>query len=332
MEVLDLSHNFFNLTALIAVFCAGKPPRGRAQPGFMEDPLLFENVSMLMHVDASHNPIFDVESRLGWAVGRACRLVNLNLSYCRISAGLADFADGYTGGGAGFLASTTLRFLNLAGNELKDDAVLPRWRRLAKRSWLDRLERHVSLVQIDMRGNQLRNEAALRVIRALHVLQKRATKLGRNVTGAYPTCELILDDNVICMELQRAIFCGGSNEIKDSLHWLREYHRQRKEAIWMARKQAMREFAKKALYNTKALLLYAWQSKPSLWLRFQVVRFFTGEPPVWWVQAQEAQKRKAMQLEKLVRMMEDQEDAALARRGVVREDRGEQENPRGGID
>jgi len=45
-------------------------------------------------------------------------------------------------------------------------------------------------VQIDMRGNQLRNEAALRVIRALHVLQKRATKLGRNVTGAYPTCEL----------------------------------------------------------------------------------------------------------------------------------------------
>ena len=56
MEVLDVSHNFLSLPALTTVMCAGKPPRGREKPGWFDDPLLFENVSMLVQVDASHNP------------------------------------------------------------------------------------------------------------------------------------------------------------------------------------------------------------------------------------------------------------------------------------
>jgi hypothetical protein len=323
VEMLDFSHNHFNLQALTTVLCAGKAPRGRDQPGFFDDPLLFQNQSMLVQVNASHNPIYDMEPRLGWAVGRACRLVNLNLGHCRISSGIHEFAEGFDGGGAGFLASTTLQFLNLAHNEIKDDAVLPRWRHLRKLSWLDRLEQHPSLVQIDLRGNRMGDDAALSVIDAIHQLQIRATKRGRAATGLYPSCELICDDNLMCIELQRAIFYGSSNEMKNSRFWLREYHRQCKEAIWIARKKLLQELVTKGVYDTKALMLYMWQSKPSLWLRFHTVKFFTGEPPVWWVLAQEAQVRKTMQLEKLVRMMEDQENAALAKRGLVRGEGGE---------
>jgi hypothetical protein len=104
---------------------------------------------------------------------------------------------------------------------------------------------------------------------------------------------------------------------RDSRHWLQVYHRQCKEAIWIARKKALQEFVDKGVYETQALLLYIWQSKPSLWMRFHTVKLSTVEPPVWWVVAQEAQTRKTMQLEKLVRMMEDQEDAALAARGLT---------------
>ncbi len=249
--------------------------------------------------------------------------MNLNLSHCQIASGIYEFAEGFKNAGAGFLASTTLQFLNLAHNEFKDDAVLPRRRRLLKSSWLQHLKQHPSLVQIDLRSNMLGNDAALSIIDAIHVLQTRATKRGRAATGFFPSCELICEDNVMCIELQRAIFLGSSNEIKNSRHWLQEYHRQCKEATWIARKKAIRELVAKGIYETKALLLYMWQSKPSLWLRFHTVKFFTGEPPVWWVQAQEAQKRKTMQLEKLVRMMDDQEQAALAKHGLVRGEGGQ---------
>ena len=167
------------------------------------------------------------------------------------------------------------------------------------------------------------DDAALSVIDAIHQLQIRATKRGRAATGLYPSCELICDDNLMCIELQRAIFYGSSNEMKNSRFWLREYHRQCKEAIWIARKKLLQELVTKGIYDAKALMLYMWQSKPSLWLRFHTVKFFTGEPPVWWVLAQEAQVRKTMQLEKLVRMMDDQENAALAKRGLVRGEDGE---------
>ncbi len=318
MEVLDVSHNFLSLPALTTFMCAGKPPRGREKPGCFDDPLLFENISMLVQVDASHNPIYEIEPRLGWAVGRACRLVRLNLSHCQIADGIHEFAVGFDGQAGGFLASTTLQFLNLAHNEFKDSAVLPRMRYLLRSSWLHRLHLHPSLVQIDLRGNMMGNDAALSLVAAIHALQNRATKRGRAATGFYPSCELICEDNLMSIELQRAIFYGGSNEIRDSRYWLQEYHRQCKEAIWIARKKALQEFVDKGVYETKALLLYIWQSKPSLWMRFHTVKFFTGEPPVWWVVAQEAQTRKTMQLEKLVRMMEDQEDAALAARGLTR--------------
>jgi hypothetical protein len=260
----------------------------------------------------------DLQPRLGWAVGRALRLVSLNLSSCRISTGLHEFAEGLRGGGAGFLACSTLQYLNLAHNELKDDAVLPRWRRLRKLSWLERLKQHQSLVQIDLRGNMLGNDAALGIVNALYALQMKASKRGRIVTGFYPSCELICDDNVMCMELQRAVFYAGSNELKDSRQWLQEYHRMCKEVVWIARKKAMQELVEKGIYNTKSLLAYMWQSKPMLFIRFHTVKLVTGEPPVWWVQAQEAQKRKTEQLERLVRKMEEQEEAALAKHGLKR--------------
>ena len=196
--------------------------------------------------------------------------------------------------------------------------MLPRWRRLRRSSWLDRLPQHASLVQIDVRGNMMANEAALVIVNALHALQSRASKRGRAGTGLYPSCELICDDNAMCIELQRALFCACSNELKDSRQWLREYHRMCKEVLWIARKKVIRELVTKALYGTKALLAYMWQSKPMLFIRFHTVKFFTGEPPTWWVMAQEAQKRKTEQLERLVRKMEEQEEAALARHGLKR--------------
>ena len=303
--------------ALMSVMCAGKPPRGLEKPGVFDDRLLFENVCMLVQVDASHNPIYELEPRLGWAVGRASRLVNLNLSHCQVSTGVHEFAKGLKGAAGGFLASSTLQYLNLGHNELKENAVLPQRRYLIKSSWLEHLVRHPSLVQIDMRGNMMSNDAALIIIDTIYNLQKQATKRGR-AAGIYPSIELICDDNIMCMELQRAIFFGGSNEINNSRQWLEEYHRQCKEVVWIARKKLLSDVLAAGIYNTKALALYLWQSKPSLWLRFHVVKSFTGEPPVWWVLAQEQQLRKTMQLEKLVRMMDDQEEAALAARGLIR--------------
>jgi hypothetical protein len=322
MEQLDLSHNLLSSEALIVVMCAGKPPRGLEKPGWFDDRLLFENVSMLVQVDASYNPVYELQARFGWAVGRACRLENLNLSHCQISSGVHEFARGLKGVTGGFLASSTLQYLNLAHNELTDNAVLPRRRHLLMSSWLDRLHQHASLVQIDMRGNMMSNEAALVIIKAIYVLQKQATKRGR-AAGAYPSTELICDDNIMCMELQRAIFYGSSNEINNSVQWLEEYHRQCKEVIWIARKKALNDLLETVVYNTKAFLLYLWESKPSLWLRFHIVKSVTGEPPTWWVLAQERQQRKTMQLEKLVRMMEDQEGEALAKQGLVRGPDGE---------
>lgn len=341
MEVLDISHNSLDVAALQAVMSAGKSAHGHEKPGFFDDPLMFENMNMLMRVDASHNPIHYLLPRLGWAVGRAARLVSLNLSHCQISTGLHEFAEGLKGGGAGFLACTTLQHLNLAHNELKDDAVLPRWRYLRKTSWLQRLKQHTSLVQIDLRGNLLGNDAALSIVEALYTLQMKATKRGRAVTGFYPSCELICDDNFMCMELQRAVFFAGSNELNESRQWLQEYHRMCKEVVWIARKKTMQDLIDKGIYNTKSLLAYTWQSKPMLFLRFHTVKFFTGEPPVWWVQAQEAQKRKTEQLERLVRKMEEQEEAALKKHGLTRGSEGQltrvqagqdQDDADGGID
>ena len=60
-----------------------------------------------------------------------------------------------------------------------------------------------------------------------------------------------------------------------------------------------------------------------LFVRFHTVKFFTGQPPAWWTLAQEAQTRKTEQLERLVRKMEEQEEAALARHGLKRGDGGE---------
>jgi hypothetical protein len=321
LETLDISHNHFDVLALIAIMSAGRPLQGK--PGCFDDPLMFENVNMLVRVDASHNPVYELLPRLGWAVGRAQRLVSLNLSQCQISTGLHEFAEGLRGGGGGFLACTTLQYLNLSHNQLKDDAVLPRWRRLRRTSWLDRLPQHASLVQIDARGNMMANEAAVAIVNVLHALQNRASKRGRAVTGLYPSCELICEDNAMCMELQRALFCACVNELKDSRQWLREYHRMCKEVLWIARKKAIQELVTKGLSSTKALLAYIWQSKPMLFVRFHTVKFFTGQPPAWWTLAQEAQTRKTEQLERLVRKMEEQEEAALARHGLKRADGGQ---------